>query len=175
MHILHPKLSFISHFALQCYFYCYVWQNPIARDKHMLVTCVPLWRASSKSIKTKNQLFSTLWRACLSPNSDSSQNLKSHPPHPSSKRKKKLKFSSFLFFVWPERSMKENKDRKGPKWSQNYEKRNSKPTVGKVLLSVGNQHASFAQHRRQQWCTWWTWTHSFSSNKALDLSSTPKS
>ena len=96
------------------------------------------------------------------------------PTSPIIQREKK---TQILFFIWPERSMNENKHRKGPKWSQNYEKRNSVLMVGKVLLdaSIGNQHASFAQHRCWGWCTWWTWTHSFSSSEALDLSFTLKS
>ena len=105
---LHHKLSHLSQFAPRCYFSCYVWQNSTAHDKHMFfIRCNNLKilkHPSSKSIKKKT-IFSTLWCACLSPNLYSSRNLRSHPPHPSSKIK--LKF----FFFLAKKIQERNKDR----------------------------------------------------------------
>ncbi|KAK7833450.1 hypothetical protein CFP56_025655 [Quercus suber] len=41
-----------------------------------------------------------------------------------------------------ERSMKENKDRKGPKWSPNYEKRNSKLTINSNSVMLARSKAA---------------------------------
>ena len=165
---LHPKLSECILYTLNYYTYHTLHPGvtfPVMFDRillHVLGTYFLLmWNKrkrlkhpTSKSIKTKAIFFQISYLACLSPNLDSSQNLRSHPPnspiiqrerknsnflffvlstlptHPSSKEKEKTQIFFLLFFLWPERSMKENDENRG----RNYEKRNSKLTIRKVLL-----------------------------------------
>ena len=148
MHTFHPKLSYLSHPKLS--------EGTLCTSVLLLLLCLmesySMWQThaswlgrinvkknwkhpSSKSITTKTNFFSAFWCACLSPNLDSSQNLKSHPPHPSSKEKEKN--SNFLLFCSlfgqkdPWMKTKIENDQNGAKIMK---KRNSKLMVGKVLL-----------------------------------------
>ena len=120
---MHPKLSKCT-LCTQNY-YTYHALHPdvtfaIIFDKillHVLGTCFLLrWNKhkrlkhpSSKSIKMKSHIFPNLLsHVCASPQICILLKTSGpiHPTHPSSKEKEKTQ----IFYLWPERSMKENKD-----------------------------------------------------------------